>query len=122
MIEGGVGRRTIVTSDGDPQSSGLNDLNRVIERNHVVRRTGLYMEICRDTIRLAGGHRLTFVLIGEARYFDIAELKLPNQTFETNQSFRALHSIMVKMSVSGENYIDSDVGELVQEPLWINAC
>jgi hypothetical protein len=62
------------------------------------------------------------VLIGEARYFDIAELKLPNQTFENHQSFRALHSIVVKMSVSGENYIDPDGGKLVQEPLWINAC
>jgi len=28
---------------GDPQSPGFNDLNRVIERDHVVWRTGLYV-------------------------------------------------------------------------------
>jgi hypothetical protein len=32
MIERGIGRRTIVTPDSDPQSSDRNDLNRVIER------------------------------------------------------------------------------------------
>jgi hypothetical protein len=84
MIESGIRRWTIVAPDGDPQASGLNDLNRVIERDHVVWRTGLYMEISRDTTRLIRRRRLTFVLVGQTRYFDIAELKQPNQTFENH--------------------------------------
>jgi hypothetical protein len=60
--------------------------------------------------------------VGEARYFDVAELKLSNQTFENHQPFRALDSIMVEMSVSGKNYINLDGGKLVQEPLWVKAC
>ena len=63
--------------------------------------------------------RFTFVLVRQARYFDIAELKLAHQTFENHQAFRALHSIVVEMSVSGENYIDPDGGKLAQEPLWV---
>jgi len=78
----------------------------VIERNHVVRRTSLYIEICGGTIRLISRRRFTFVLVREARYFEIAELKLPHQTFENHQSLRAHHSVVVEMSVSGENYID----------------
>src|ERR1700693_1531219 len=122
MIESGIGRRTIVAPDGDPQSPGLNDLNRVIERNHVVRRTSLYMEICGGIIRLISRRGFAFVLVGEARDFDIAELKLPNQTFENHQSFRTLHSIVVEMSVSGENYIDWEWGTLVQERVWVQTC
>ena len=75
-----------------------------------------------DTIRLISRRRFTFVLVREARYFDIADLKLPHQTFENHQSFRALHSIVVEMSVSGETYIDPDGGKLAQEPLWVKAC
>jgi hypothetical protein len=122
MIQSGIRRRTIVAPNGDPQSPGRNDLNRVIERNHVVRRTSLYTEICGGTIRLISRRGFTFVLVGEARYFDIAEIKLPNQTFENHQSFRALHGIVVEMSVSGENYIDPEGGKLLQEPLWVKAC
>src|ERR1700726_5153255 len=105
MIQSGIGRRTIVAPNGDPQSPGRSDLNRVIERNHVVRRTSLYMEICGGTTRLISSRGFTFVLVGEARDFDIAELKLPNQTFENHQSFRALHGIVVEMSMRGENSI-----------------
>jgi hypothetical protein len=107
VIEKGIRRRTIVTPDGDPQTPGLNELNCVIERNHVVRRTSLG-----GTIRLISRRRLTFVLVRQARYLDIAELKVPHQTFENHQSLRALHSIVVEMSVSGENYIDRDGGKL----------
>src|SRR5580692_7928220 len=112
MFEKRIRHRTIVAPDGDPQSPSLNELNRVIERNHVVRRTSLYMEICGGTIRLISRRRFTFVLVREARYFDIAELKLPRQTIENHQSFRAPHSIVVEVSVSGENYIDPDGGKL----------
>src|SRR5580658_11178899 len=121
MIEKGIRRRTIVAPDGDPQAPGFNELNRVIERNHVVRRTSLYLEICGGTVRLISRRRFAFVLVREARYFDIAELKLPYQTFENHQSFRALHGIVVEMSVSGENYIDPDGGKLAQEPLGVKA-
>src|SRR6516164_1055673 len=122
MVERGIWRRAIVAPDGDPQSPGLNELNRVIERNRVVRRTSLHMEICGGAIRLISRRRFTFVFVREARYLDIAELKLPHQAFENHQSFRALHSIVVEMSVSGENDIDSDGGKLAQEPLWVKAC
>ena len=59
------------------------------------------------------------VLVGEACYFDIAQLKLPNQTFEHDQSFRSLDSIVVEMSVSRKNNVDPEGGKLIQEPLWV---
>lgn len=62
------------------------------------------------------------MLVGETRYFYVAELKLPNQMFENHQSFWALASIVVEMRVSGKNYIDPDCGKLVQEPLWVKVC
>ena len=80
MIESGIGRCTIIAPDGDPQSPGVNDLKRVIEPDHDVRRTSFYMDICGGTIRLISRSGFTFVLVGEARDFDIAELKLSNQT------------------------------------------
>src|ERR1700745_4380300 len=122
MIEKRIRHRTIVAPDCDAQSAGLNDLNRVVECNHVVRRTSLCMGICGGTIGLISRCRFTFVLVREARYFDIAELKLPRQTLENHQSLRALHSIVVEMSVGGENYIDSDGGKLAFEPLRVKAC
>jgi hypothetical protein len=122
MIERGIWRGTIVAPDGDPQPPGRNDLNRVIERHHVVWRTGLNMEVCRGTTRLIRRRRFTFVLVGEAGYFDVAELKLPNQTFENHQAIRAVDSIVVEMSVSRKNYVDPEGGKLIQEPLWVQAC
>ena len=46
MVEKSIRRRTIVAPNGNPQSPRLNHLNRVIEGNHVVRRTGLLPVIC----------------------------------------------------------------------------
>src|SRR5260370_25288684 len=112
MVERGIRRCTIVAPDCDPQSLGFNDLNRVIERDHVVWRTGLYVEVCRGTTRLIRRRQFTFVLVGEAGYFDIAELKLPNQTLENHYPFRAPHSIVVEISVRGKNYIDPDGGKI----------
>src|ERR1700722_1372757 len=43
MIERGIRHSAIVAPDNNPQSPGLNDLNRVIEPDHVVRRTSLYL-------------------------------------------------------------------------------
>src|SRR5580704_753453 len=122
MVERGIRHCTIVAPDGDPQSPGSNDLNRVIERDHVVWRTALYVEICRGTTRLIRRRRFAFVLVGKARYFNIAELKLPNHTLENHQPVRALNSIVVEMSVGGKNYIDSEGWKLIQEPLWVEAC
>src|SRR3979490_2199276 len=110
MVQSGIRHCAIVAPDCDPQSPGLNDLNRIIERDHVVWRTGLHMGICWAIIGRISRRRFTFVLVGEARYFDIAELKLPYQTFENHQSLRALYSIVIEMSVSGENDIDADGG------------
>src|SRR2546427_12012036 len=107
MIERGIRHSAIVAPDSDPQSPGLNDLNGVIERDHVVRWTGLYMEMCRGSTRLIRRRRFTFVLVGDARYFDVAELKLPNQTLKNHQPVRALDSIVVEMSVSRKNDVDS---------------
>src|ERR1700722_11138852 len=121
MIERGIRRRPIVAPDGDPQSPGLNDLNRVIERHHVVWRTSLHMQTCGGTTRLIRRRPFTFVLVGQARYFNIAELKLSNQTFENHQPIRAVHSVVVEMSVSRKNYVDPKGGKLIQEPLWVNA-
>jgi len=42
------------------------------------------METCRGTARRINRRRFTFVLVGEAGYCDIAERKLPNQTFENH--------------------------------------
>src|ERR1700722_9988222 len=122
MIEGGIRRHPIVAPDGDPQSPGLNDLNRVIERQHVVWRASLHVQICRGITRLIGRRRFTFVLVGQARYFNIAELKLSNQTFENHQPIRAVDSVVVEMSVSRENYVDAKGRKLIQEPLWVKAC
>ena len=122
MIEGGIRRRPIVAPDGDPQSPGLNDLNRVIEPHHVVGRTSLHRQICGGTTRLVRRRRFTFVLLGQARYFNIAELKLSNQTFENHQPIRAVDSIVVEMSVSRKNYVDPEGRKLIQEPLWVKAC
>jgi hypothetical protein len=36
------------------------------------------MEGCRGTTRVIRRRRFTFALVGEARYFDVAELKLPS--------------------------------------------
>ena len=76
------------------------------------------MQLCRATTWLISRRRFTFVLVGEARYFDVARLKLPNQTFE-QQPFWALDRIVVEMSVSGKNYIHPDGGKFAQEPLWV---
>src|SRR5580698_4750276 len=111
MVEKRIRRRSIVAPDSDPQSPGLNQLDRVIERNHVVRRTSL--------IRLVRRHRLTFVLVGKAGYFHIAKLELPHQTFENHQTFRALHSIVIEMSVGGKNDINTDGGKVPPEPLRV---
>lgn len=62
------------------------------------------------------------MFVGKSRYFYVAELKLPNQTFEHHQPVRPLDSIVVEMSVSGKNYIDRDGGKLGQETLWVKAC
>jgi hypothetical protein len=72
--------------------------------------------------RLIGRRRFTFVLVREASYLHIAELEPPHQTFENHQSFRALHGIVIEMSLSGENYIDPNGGKLAGEPLWVKAC
>src|ERR1700730_12986295 len=106
MIESGIRRCTIVAPNGDPQSPGLYDLNRVIERDHIIWRTGLYMGGCRGTTRLIRRRLFTFVLVGESRYFDVPELKLPNHTFDHHQSVRSLDGIVVEMSVSRENDVD----------------
>src|SRR5580704_6205478 len=97
MIERRIRRRTIVAPDGDPQSTGFNELNRIVEPNHVVWRTSL---------RFVSRCRLAFVLVCEACDFDIAEFEMAHETFENHQSFRALDSIVVEMSVGGENDID----------------
>ena len=78
MIERGIRRCTIVAPDGDPQSASLDDLNRVIERDYVVWRTSLFMRLCRGTSRLISRRRFALMLVGEAGYFDVAKLKLPN--------------------------------------------
>src|ERR1700739_3998966 len=96
MIEKRIGSCTIVAPEDDPQSASLNELNHVIERNDIVRRTSLSME-------RVNRRRFTLVLIREPSYFDIAEIKLPHQTLENHQPFRALDSIVIEMSVSGEN-------------------
>jgi hypothetical protein len=62
------------------------------------------------------------VLVGQARYFNIAELKLSNQTFENHQPMRAVDSIVVEMSMSRKNYVDPEGRKLIQEPLWVKAC
>jgi hypothetical protein len=62
------------------------------------------------------------VLVCQTRDFNIAELKLPNQTFENHQAIRAVDSIVVEMSVSRKNYVDPEGGKLIQEPLWVQAC
>ena len=80
------------------------------------------MEGCRGAIRFIRRRGFTFVLVGETRYFYIAELKFPNKTFENHQPFRALDGIVVEMCMSGKNWIDPDGGEFVQEPLWVKAC
>jgi hypothetical protein len=66
--------------------------------------------------------RVTLVLVGEARYFDIAKLKQPNQTLENHQPVRALDGIVVEMSVSRKNYVDPESWKLIQKPFWVNAC
>jgi len=45
------------------------------------------------------GRRLTLVLVGKTRDFDIAEPKSPNQTFQHHQPVRQVDSIMVKVGV-----------------------
>src|SRR6202011_5359824 len=106
MIEGGIRRRPFVAPDGDPQSPGFHNLNRLIERHHVVWRTSLHMQICGGTTWLIRRRRFTFVLVGQARYFNIAKLRLSNQTFENHQPIRAVDSVVVEMSVSRKNYVD----------------
>jgi hypothetical protein len=80
------------------------------------------MQICGGTTRLIRRRRFTFVLVGQARYFNIAELKLSNQTFENHQRIRAVNSIVVEMSVSRKNYVDPKGRKLIQEPIWVKAC
>ena len=62
------------------------------------------------------------MFVGKARYFNIAELKLPNQTLENHQSVRPLDGIVVKMGVSGNYDVDPESGEIIQEPLGVRAC
>jgi len=80
------------------------------------------MQICGGTTWLIRRRRFTFVLVGQARYFNIAELKLSNQTFENRQPIRAVDSIVVEMSVSRKNYVDPEGWKLILEPLWVKAC
>jgi hypothetical protein len=56
--------------------------------------------------------RVTLMLVGEARDFDIAKLKLPYQAIEHHQSVRPLDGIVVEMSVSRKNYVDPEGWEL----------
>src|SRR5215469_12738081 len=104
MIERGIGHCAIVAPEGHSQSAGLDDLNRVIERHHVIWRTSLDTRVCRGALV---GRWVTFVLVGKAHHFDIAHLKLPNQTFEHHQSVWAFDSIVIEMAVSRKNNVDS---------------
>src|SRR5258707_13053895 len=106
MVQSGIRHCAIVAPDGDPQSPGFNDLNRVIERDHVVWRTGLYVEVCRGTTRLIRRRRFTFALVREAPYFDMSDLTLPNQTLTNHKPFRAPDAILVEMSMARNNYTD----------------
>src|ERR1700722_17298574 len=72
-------------------------------------------------MRMMIKRRVALVLVGQAGYFDIAQLKLPNQTFEDSKPVRALGGIVVEMSVCRENYVDSKGRKLIQKPLWIQA-
>jgi hypothetical protein len=67
------------------------------------------------------GRRLTLVFVGNACYFDIANLKQPNQAFEHHQPVRPLDGIVVEMSVRRKNYVDLESWKLIQEPLWVKA-
>src|SRR5260221_13089791 len=113
MVQSGIRHCAIVAPDGDPQSPGFNDLNRVIERDHVVWRTGLYVEVCRGTTRLIRRRQFTFVLVAEARYINIFNLKLTNQKLKNHYPFRAPNSNVVEISASGKNYTDQDGRKIV---------
>src|SRR5262252_2649063 len=104
MVERGIGCCAIVAPDGDSQSAGFDDLNRVIERDYVIWRTSLDTRICRGALV---GCRVAFVLVSQPYYFDIAQPKLPNQTFEYDQSIRPLNSIVIEMGMSRKNDVDS---------------
>src|SRR5271154_306870 len=106
MIQRRIRHCAIVTPDGNPHSPCLNDLNRVIECADVLWRTSLDTGISRGAIRLIGRRRFTFVLVGEPRYLDVTELKIPNQALENHEAVWTLDGIVVKMSVSRQNYID----------------
>lgn len=54
---------------------------------------------------------MTFVFVSAVRYYDIAELKLPNQTLENHESVRPLDGIVVKMRVSRKHYVDPESGK-----------
>jgi hypothetical protein len=50
-----------------------------------------------DAIRLTVSRRIAFVLVGSFRNFDIAKLKLADQTLEDHEPLRTLDRIMVEM-------------------------
>src|ERR1700685_4094347 len=110
MVERRIRHWTIVAPDRNPQSPRLNDLNRVIESEHIGRRTSV------------GQRGLTFMFVGETRYFHIAKLELPNQPLENHEAVWALDRIVVKVSMSRQHYIDPNGGKLTQEPAWVTAC
>src|SRR5579864_4779806 len=109
MIERGIGHCTIVAPDDGSQSAGLDDLN-CIERDHIIWRTRFDTWVYRGAVV---GRRVAFVLVGKPHYFDIAQPKLPNQTFEHHESLWPLDSIVIEMGVSRKNDIDSYRRKLV---------
>lgn len=63
------------------------------------------MEGCRGTTRVIRRRRFTFVLVREARYFDVAELKLPNQTFEHH--LECIVSIELDLDIAWSSRVSS---------------
>jgi len=88
MVESGIRHCAIVAPDGDPQSPRFNDLNRVIDAITVCLADRF---LRRDLQRHYRVHQEAPVHICVCRrgpLFDIAELKLPNQTLENFRPFR----------------------------------
>ena len=61
----------------------------------------LMLAFCRSRLysRALRWLRLCRNMIRRLRYFDISKLKLPYQTLKNHEPFRALHPIVVEMSV-----------------------
>src|SRR5215469_7005143 len=98
MIERWIGYCAIVTPNGDSQSSGLNDLNRVIEADHVICGTSLNTGICRSG---------TFVLVSEAHYFAVAKPELPYWTREHHQPVWPLDSMTLSRAKEANQRYDA---------------